>query len=220
MATLKLTVENSRFVNHNGVNVESFSPTYVEGNGWKCYIYNDGDISCVAEKHYKNVRHGIKLNIKKGWVKLSLKIGKESPKVLKSYKLESCTQDGVIGLPAGYIDKRKAYFRDADFQKFLDKYELTAVRYEAANGIYVLFEQIQDSGVIFKEEIENTDGQAELIFNDFEEGDEKSITTIKREVQVTNASWVIKKVTLSEGRTLRILYTSDNPKEIMNLPKK
>ena len=74
--------------------------------------------------------------------------------------------------------------------------------------------------VIFKEEIENTDGQAELIFNDFEEGDEKSITTIKREVQVTNASWVIKKVTQNEQETLRILYTLDSPEEIENLPKK
>ena len=192
MATLKLTVENGRFVKHNGVNVESFNPLYVEGNGWKCYMYSDGNISCVAERMYKDGKHTIKLNIKRGWVKLILKIGEEPAQKLRSYKLESENQDGLIGLPGGYIDKRKAYFRDADFQRFLDENGLTAVRNETANDVYLLFEQIQGDNTIFREEIEHTDGQTELIFNDLVISNEGGIITIKREVEVTNASWVIK----------------------------
>lgn len=221
MPTLKLTLKNSRFVAHNSVNVETFSPTYVLGNGWECHIDSEGTVYCFAERYYRNERHSIKLKIKDGWVKLLLKIGGNEPKALKSYKLDEWPTDGVIGLPGGFIDTRRAFFRENSFQELLDQYGLTAVRCEPANGVYVLLEKFHEGNSIFKEEIEATDGSRELIFNDvkYPDENEENTFTIHREVQVTNANWVIKKVTRDNG-ILRILYTTDNPKEISNLPKK
>ncbi len=221
MATLKVQVKNSRFVTYSGVEVKLFTPTKVKGNGWECCIDDKGNITCVAQQYYNDVRHTIKLNIKNGWVKLLLKVGDQQTKALRSYKLESENTDGLIGLPAGYIDKRRAYFRDAKFQEFLDAHELTAVNFESANGIYELKEEFWRGESIYKEEIDDTDGCAELIFNDVKksEEDEEGSFLIVRRVEVTNATWTIKKV-VKGSKIQRILYTSDNPKKIMNLPTK
>ena len=220
MATLQLKVQGSRFVEHNGIEVKSFTPMYVDANGWKCYMNDNGNISCIAEQHYNGVRHTIKFNLKNNYVKLILKKGKDKPKVLKSYKLDKWPTDGVIGLPGGYIERRRAYFREGSFQEFLEKYALTAVRNEPAIGIYVLQEKFCNGESIYKEEVEITDGKAELIFNDVykNENDEEGTFIIWRKVEVTNATWVIKKV-MTEAKLHRILYTSENPKEITNLPK-
>lgn len=221
MPTLKLTLKNSRFVSHNGINVENFRSNYALGNGWECHIDSEGTVYCFAERHYKKERHSIKLKIKDGWVKLILKIGYGEVKVLKSYKLAEWPTDGVIGLPGGYIDKRKAYFREHSFQELLDLYGLTAVRCEPANGVYIILEKFEKGESIFKEEIDATDGTQELIFNEVKYPDENEKSTFKvfRHVQVTDANWVIKKVTRDTG-VFRILYTMENPKEMPYLPKK
>jgi len=221
MPTLKLTLKDSRFVSHNDINVENFSPTYVLGNGWECHIDSEGTVYCFAERHYREKRHSIKLKIKDGWVKLLLKIGHEEPKVLKSYKLAEWPTDGVIGLPGGYIDRRRAYFREHSFQELLDRYGLTAVRCEPANGVYIILEKFENGESIFKEEIEATDGTQELIFNEvkYPDPNEESTFKVYRQVQITDAKWVIKKVTRDTG-IFRILYTMENPKEMTDLPKK
>lgn len=220
MATLQLKVQGSRFVGHNGVKVKVFTPTHVDANGWNCYIDDNGNISCVAEQHYKGVRHTIKFSLKNNYVKLLLKKGDARPMPLKKYRLDQWPINGVIGLPAGYIDRRRAYFREEKFQEFLNKYGLTAVRNELASGIYDLQEKFCKGKCFYKEEIETTDGQTELIFNDVDkdENAEEGTFTVCRQVEVINATWVIKKV-VKEGSTRRILYTSENPKEIPNLPK-
>lgn len=219
MPTLKITLKNSRFADHNGTNVQFFSPTYVEGNGWECYIDSDGTIVCIAERFYNRERHSIKFKIKDGNVKLLLKIGNNFPCALKSYKLDEWPVDGVIGLPGGYIDRRRAFFRKASFQLLLDELGLTSVRYEPANGIYVILEKFEKGNLIFKEEIEDTDGCKELVLNDIDTSDEEETFTVRREIQVTDATWVIKKVT-TQDKILRILYTMNDPKETKNLPKK
>ena len=63
--------------------------------------------------------------------------------------------------------------------------------------------------IIYYETIE-TDGKAELVQED-------DINGLCR-YEVTHASWVIKTVQ-QEGGYIRVLYTTDNPEEIMNLPK-
>ena len=219
MATLKIQVKDSRFVSYSGTEVNLFTSTKVNGNGWECNIDDNGNITCVAQQFYGDVRHTIKFNIKKSWIKLILKVGNQMPKVLKSYKLEGMQIDGVIGLPGGFIDKRRAYFRDAKFQEFLDEHELTAVRFESANTIYVLKEEFYNGESIYREEIDDTDGRVELIFNDVEKKQEDGRILVVRRVEVTSASWAIKKV-VNGSRIQRILYTSENPKQIRNLPRK
>ncbi|MBQ2835629.1 MAG: hypothetical protein IJE68_02190 [Clostridia bacterium] len=221
MATLQLKVQESRFVEHNGVEVRTFSPTYVEGNGWKCYIDDNGNIVCIAEQDYNKIRYKCKIELKKGYVKLLLKKGSMYPEVLKSYKLEVWPVDGVIGLPGGHISSSRPYFREEKFQGFLEEHGLSAVRHGEASVIYTLKEKLRKGEVTYREEIEASDGRTELIFNDIHkrENDEEGTFTILRKVEVTNATWVIKKV-VSGTKINRILYTTENPREITNLPKK
>lgn len=222
MATLQLKVQESRFVEHNDVDVKTFTPTYVEANGWKCYINDNGNIVCIAEQDYSGIRHKCKLELKKGYVKLILKKGfAMHPNVVKSYKLEAWPVDGVIGLPGGLILRRRPYFREEEFQAFLQEHGLSAVRHGEASVIYTLKEKLRGGEVSYREEIEASDGITELIFNDVlkRENDEEGTFTILRKVEVTNATWVIKKVVSGTGIN-RILYTTENPKKITNLPKR
>lgn len=210
MSTLQIRMVDSKFVSHNGVNVEVFEENYVKGNGWEARVKPDGRLECVASCYYHEELHLIKLKIHKGFVKLIMKIGREKCITLKSCKLEyGWPCDGIVGLPGGYIDKRRPYFRTDRFQKFLNDYKITSVRHESANGTYMLLTENYDGELLYYEELE-TDGNSELVLEDSENG-------IHR-YEVTNATWTIKTV-VEKNKKLRILYTTDNPEKIMNLPK-
>lgn len=220
MATLKIQIKDSKFVSHNGVNIKRFEETYVEGNGWKCTISENGRLDCIATEFYRGERHQIKLKIDKGYSKVILKIGSERPKTLKSYLLETWPLDGVIILPTGYIDKRYPHFRNPDFQKFLDEYKISSVRNESPNKIFVTMEDYNGHAVVFKEEIE-TDGELRVISEDVpvDEKSRENPFTIKRMLEVADATWVLKNVWKYGELKHRILFTLDNPKEIEGLPK-
>lgn len=218
MATLKIQFKDSKFVSHNGVNVESFEENYVKGNGWECRITEKGRIDCIATEFYNGERHQIKLKIDKGYAKVLLKIGDGRPRAIKSYRMAMWPQDGVIVLPAGFIDKRRPHFRNAEFQKFLDDYGLTAVRNESANGIYQLMMEHNGHAVVFKEDIE-TDGRIKEISVETHDESKNGQFCVKRMLEVTDATWVIKTVWRLVKYEHRILYTFDNPKEIVGLPK-
>ena len=220
MATLQLKVKDGRFVESNGVNVKAFSPTYVEGNEWKCEIKKDGAIFCFAQKTVGETMYSMRYTITNGWTKLTLKIGDQKPKILKNFRLREPNIAGVIGLPGGDITKRRPYFREAGFQELLERYGLTAVRFEYANAVYTLHEQFQNGETIFKEEIEITDGNQECIFEETIESSQGEILAMKRCVEVTDAKWVIKKVQKVDGGIHRILITKQNPKTMRGLPQK
>lgn len=220
MATLKIQIKDSKFVSHNGVNVEKFTERYIKGNDWKCTISEEGRIDCIATQFYKEERHQIKFKINKGYVKLLLKIGDEYPRVLRSIKLEKWPQDGEISLPNGYIDLRRPFFRNANFQNFLKEYGLTAVHCESPNKTYKVRLNHNGHENVFYEEIV-TDGKIEEISKNVksnEESEEKRFN-IKTLLKVTNANWVIKTVWKSGICMHRILYTQDDPKQIVGLPK-
>lgn len=220
MATLKIQLKDKKFVSHNNVNVVFFSENYIEGNGWECSITGDGNFYCIATRFYGGERHQIKLNVKNGYVKLLLKIGDGRPRVLKAYKLEKWPNDGTIGLPSGFIDNRRAYFREIEFQKLLDEYGITSVRHISPNGVYPLIQKTLEDGEIFEEEME-TDGNLKVTSNDevcFEE-DYSDADEHYYQAEVTDATWAIKKVSKSGKITHRILYTLDDPRYMDNLPK-
>lgn len=220
MANLSIEIKNSKFVSHKGVNVKTFTENYVLGNGWECWIAETGRIDCIATQFYSGERHQIKLKIDKGYVKVLLKIGDAHPTVLRNFKLDEWPMDGIIVLPTGYIDKRRPHFRNTNFQKFLDENALSAVRYEAPNGIYRLLLEHNGHTVCFNEEIQ-TDGNYKLI--PFPIGvDEKSdlgADTIIHMMEVTDATWVIKTVYKFGEIKHRILYTLEEPQKIVGLPK-
>lgn len=220
MANLKIEIKNSKFVSHNGVNVEKFEEHNVEGNSWTCRITQEGRVDCIATRFYNGERHQIKFKIDKGYVKVLLKINDGRPRALKSYKLEKWPVDGIIVLPEGYIDNRRPHFRDASFQRFLDEYGLTAIRCESANGIFATLQEHNGHRIMFNEVLD-TDGKMKVISEDTKV-DKKSIDkpfTIKQMVEISEASWVIKTVEKFGKYQYRILYTLDDPKQIKGLPK-
>ena len=209
MATLRVEIVDSKFVSHNGVNVKNFDEHHVNGNGWEATLTEDGKLECIACRYYEGVLHLVKFKIQKGYARLILKIGDKRARVIRSFKMMCWPADIILGLPAGYIDNRRPYIRSRVFQGFLDKYDIASVRNESANGTYQLSREIRNGEVVFDETIE-TDGIVKLISEDEENG--------MFRYEVTYASWVIKNV-LQNGNKLRILYTTDNPEEIENLPK-
>lgn len=221
MATLKIEFKDKKFASHNGVNAKVTTDTYTEGNDWIGKVDENGNFSFMATRYYKGVRHQLKFKITDGYVKKILKIGDDKPKVLKSYKMPEWPIDGVIGLSSGFIDTRATYFRTADFQHFLDEYGITAVRCESANGIYNLLRKHDGChSIFFSEEIES-DGKIKVISQDSAVNDKATEKPfdINYIAEVTDASWVIKNVWKFGELNNRILYTLDNPQQIVGLPK-
>lgn len=220
MATLQIEFKNKKFVSHNGVNVKVATDTHIEGNGWEGEVDENGNFYFITAQYYKGKRHQLKFKIANGYVKKILKIGDDRPRVLKSYRIPNWPIDGIIGLAAGYIDGRVTYFRSTDFQKFLDEYGITAIRCESASGIYYLMQKHDGHSIFLFESIE-TDGKIKVISGDTEvnKEPEESIFDVNQMVEVTDASWVIKTVWRYSKINNRILYTLDDPQQIVGLPK-
>lgn len=221
MATLQIEFKDKKFVSNNGVNVKVATDTHIEGNGWKGNVDENGNFYFIVREYHERVLHQLKFQIKNGYVKKILRIGQDAkPKVLKSYIIKDWPIDGVIGLSAGYIDTRNTYFRTADFQQFLDEYGITAVRCESANGIYNLMQRDDGHSIFLFEGIE-TDGKIEATSRDTkaDKKTEGSPFDGDQMVEVTDASWVIKNVWKHGELNSRILYTLDDPQQIVGLPK-
>ena len=218
MATLQIQIKDSKFISHNGVNVEKFTDKYVEGNGWKCQIFLNGKIFCIASHYYKGNERLIKFIIQSGYVKLKVKVGDNQESLMKNYRLNQWSTDGVLRLSNNFTHPRCAYFREASFQRFLDEHGITSVRYESANGIYRVLQENDGENIIFKEEIE-TDGNVELIYNAVKPRKEGNYFIVERDIEVSNATWVVKIVRKLGVVKHRILYTTDNPEKIIGLPK-
>lgn len=219
MATLQIEVQDSKFISTNGVNLTSFTNNEVKGNGWEATIDENGKIVCWYTKFYSGIPHCLKFKIDKGYVKLILKIGKDRPKVLKSYRLEKWPAEGIIGLPYGVVDDVRPYFRNEKFKKFLNENGFTAVRCQPVNDIYQLMQEHNGHVNVFYESIE-TDGDEKIISHHIEinEQSRDKAFIAKQMIEVTNATWVIKTVWRCGEIKHRILYTLEDPKEIVGLP--
>ena len=114
MATAKLTIKDGKIINHRDRYFDSLSENGKEycGNGWVVKIKDGrkdrpGRIICHAEREYS-----------------------DGPAVChREFRLA----DGTLGLAGGNIYSRYAYFRSEDFQKFLNKFGITAVKKEDPN---------------------------------------------------------------------------------------
>ena len=110
MEILKITIKNARFVKHNDVNVEVYSPTYIQGNGWQCDISDDGNLTCVFKIEHNGMKNQLKLNIKNGEMKLLFKLGYGRPRLLRICKFKDTEINGVLELPDNIRDMRKTRF--------------------------------------------------------------------------------------------------------------
>lgn len=220
MPILQIKVEKKMFVECKGVDVQTFRPYYIEADGWKCHVYTDGNISCIATENYDGVEHEIKFSIKNNYLKLVLKIGDEPEKVLKCHEFARWTGEGVLNLSGGYIDNRRVIAREIEFQDFLDKYGITKVRYETANAVYKLTRKLQ-VGEILQEETVETDGVKELIRSKFNAPKKSNhhTKTVFDVVRITNANWAIKTTRNLDGVEQRVLYTTEKYQNLTGLPK-
>lgn len=217
MATLRIMIKGKKFVSHNNVDVEEFYSRYLKGNGWICKIYENGDFHCVATGTYNGGECRIKFKIEEGHLKLSLKIGDGTVKIIKKEKMDKWPIDGVIGLTSGPIHTRNAYFRDMDFQDFVEEYSITSIKSTSADGIYQLEKTVCEGCTTFEELIE-TDGNMLQIF-EAEDYPNKDCKNVYQEVEVSNATWVIKKVFKSGVTKHKILFSEQSLSELQGLPK-
>lgn len=218
MATLQIEFRDKKFVSHNGVNVVSATTKEIVGNGWNGKVDEEGNITCVSVQYLAGVRYQLKFKIVDGFVKKILKVGDNRPIVLKSYILKNWPIDGVIGLGSGKIDNRTTYFRTQEFQDFLDKYGITAVRFESPNNIHSVVKINQEGFYTLHESIK-TDGDAEVIDQNMQRDSASENITFQQKVKVTNATWVVKSVLKGGKLANKILFTTANPRELRNLPK-
>ena len=220
MATLKIEFKDSKFVSNNEVNVVKMTENEFEGNGWKGRVDEAGNFSFVCVKYYGNQRYQLKFRVSGGYFKKTLKIGESKPIVLKSYYYKQWPADGIIGLSSGVVYERNCYFRTADFQSFLDENDITAVRFEESNGFYKLCQKKEKEGkrTFFFEELQ-TDGRCNLVSERSSYDDNPQVDSTIKVVELRDASWALKTVWMNGSVSNRILYTLDNPREIVGLPK-
>lgn len=211
MALLQLRIENGRFVETNYCNTDIFKPTHVSANGWECFINKDGSIMCQAVRIYANGEHRIRYVIlPNGFARLSLKRPHAKDRTVKKgfvIPKGAILSDGIIGLSGGNIDERYAYFRDSIFQKFLDKFGITAVKNENPNQSYLSHnghaqQLITDGNVKWCYDYGSASGRTDS---------DNNLYLGKTYPAVTGASWVIIE---NNGNyydihnNFRILYTS------------
>lgn len=228
MATLKIELENGSFVGTNGCYITTVEPTHVIANGWNCLIKEDGTIECNSVRDYSDGEHSMRYVIlPNGFAKLTLKVPYERVKTLrKGYVIPKGTKlcDGLLGLAGGYIDERYAYFRDGNFQKFLNKFGITAVKHEDPNQKFSGFSNYSGWGTASQEVF--SDGNIEWDYEDapgsreyFEQpGCNPNLYSGTTYHTVTNATWAIVETRENyrdNHNYARILYTT--VRNVMNL---
>lgn len=230
---LEITLKNGKFVGTNHVNVEEFSETYVRGNGWECFIADDGKIKCKAvKKHGQEMEESIYFVINtrgSSWLKYREK--ENPPKLLKRrYVVPKgvSMQNGTIGLSDGEIKKRHVYFRHEALQEFLNQYGIAKIIKANPNKIYqgYLAEDYENEEKYYSNIL--TDGQEEIVPNTPKEKEKlKEILSespdliVRAEMtRVCNATWVLKIVKKQVGKQIvnyRVLYSLENFKDL-NIP--
>lgn len=235
MATLTIRIENNFFVGTNGIKIRSIEATHVVANGWDCNIHEDGTIECISKKVYSDGVHSMRYIIKQnGFAKLTLKAPGKKLKTLrkefvipKGYKLSN----GMLGLAGGKIDLRYAYFRDGNFQQFLDDHGISAIKHVDPNKDYLLRNALYGGGDC-KSSL-YTDGQKQLLSTDLGRSDKwfeethgmTSATECEKLIEVTGATWALHRQSQHEGNRgsncFCILYTLEkDPTKLVGIPKK
>lgn len=143
-------------------------PAHIVVNGWECRVTpNKGALCCTCGKEYSDGAHEmVYLIYPDGWSKQMLITPKGTKVLRKGYLVPKGTAvEGVIGLSAGYVDRRYVYFRAAEFQKLLDFAHVSAVKKEDPNRVYTGHDVYSGEGKGTFKVI--TDGK--IVRDDFEE---------------------------------------------------
>lgn len=219
MSNLILKINNSEFVEHNGVYLKKFSKKKIEGNGWMVMIDRNNSIKCEAKKMYSDGEYSMRYNVlKNGYAKLTLKTPQmEKARSLKEgfiVKKGEGIRNGILALSGGRIDERFAYFRGKSFVNLLDKYDLSGIKHRNPNCEYTMIYSNQYG--IEREDTIDTDGNKEIISKMILLDNKKTgVKKFEVKVKVEDATFVV----LKAGKK-RFLYSMVDNIENLDLPHK
>lgn len=232
MATMKVSLCGGYFGEIFGsTQVWEKSPTCVVGNGWDCSIQEDGTILCESIRSYSDGIHSIRYKIMpNGYARLTLKVPGERLKILRKgfvlprgRKLEN----GLLGLAGGNVDERYAFFRDEDFQNFLEDHGISAVQHENPNKVFRV-RNARYGGGNCHSELYSDGTVTRLSYSDGKTADWErqspgtSCFEVNEDFEVTAATWVLHTQSQHEGNShncFRILYTLEDPTKLVGLPR-
>lgn len=222
MAVAQIRVSGSSFIVPDEQNPgQIIEKTLHKVLGWTCSIQKSGTVICRAAQKGFDGWHVKRLIIKpNGQVRISLKVGTEKENILKKYYLTRKGEnikhlDVIIGLSDGWIDSRKVYVRNEEFQEILDKKGITAIRACNPNKIYTMKSITYQDGRYLYQGIK-TDGILQVLGVTEKSNDlfEETIATI----QVINATWTIKteehNTKYNVDRETAVLFTKKNVNQI------
>ena len=224
----KILVGNGKFISHEGVKPEIFSPDFVSGNGWRAIAYYDGSIRCnYILRGTRGEKTGeILFKVTKdGYVNLNRRLltGELIP-LTRTYKLSQWPVDGVIGLVTGGDNGPYAYLHKCDYEKFLIEHGINKVEKENPNQLYTLYNLLYDEYTQSEKLI--TDGMVTKVGTNLgrteewkAENPENSNFELYEMLRVTSAKWVILRETSSKGER-RTLITMTEPQYLTGIPKK
>ncbi len=197
MATTQLRILGGKIFSYNDRKFEKMSADglFYSGNRWSVQIVpptmeEDGKIICHSEENYQD---GLAV------------CHKEFP-----------LKDGTIGLSGGNIKTRYAYFRSTKFQKFLDDFGVTHVKYVDPNMAYPMLKTFNDTYRCMQKIY--TDGDVFEIPMQMLDADEvprpggnKKLYRCDSCYMVRNATWVVVETDnhyIGGENSTKILYTN------------
>ena len=189
--------------------------------GWTVSVQENGTVICYKAQKAYDGWHIKRMTITpKGRVKItSIQGEKQSTRkffLKMTQEEEKQEMDIVIGLSDGWVDSSKCYVRVAEFQKFLDKYCIDAVRKSSPNTYFTL-KTIRKVNGEYLHEMIDTDGSL-IIISDLERKNDFFSEIITR-VRVIDATWVIKteaqNIKYGVPPITKVLFTSE--KDVLQL---
>lgn len=219
MATLKIKIENSKFISHNNVDVEEFTENLVKGNGWIVKIDENGEISCTAtEIDEDGTKKELRFTYIKQILKLELEDGDKGTRIIRLTEFRDWNNEGTIGLSGGILEKRRVYFRKKEFQDFLDKYNIFSVRHINPNVRFKMRYTYNDGEKVYFDELKS-DGNIIQRFSSVNVPQDGDGTTFNEYYSgtVRSATWVCKTSWMKGEIINRVLYTELDPVELEGL---
>ena len=228
--TEKVTIENGKFVVIKGFGYDDAGnyvstktlETSIEENGWTCFVTSTGKIICECKREYSNGLNAVRYVIKPNGFASLIYVDSSGKKEVRKQGFiipkhrRNLPISGMLGLSGGNVTERYAYFRDAEFQAFLDKFGITAIKRENPNRDYtwpaIYCGGGDASSVLW------TDGSVQETYKDDEwflealkePGANQNLYHGTTRYTVSGAKWTVMSTAMEYGdrhNTARILYT-------------
>lgn len=194
---------------------DKFNGEHAEINGWVCNCFSDGNICCVTNlQEDDGTKVTVQIALRHGNATVTRKKG--GTRIAKpKYKYINWPANGVIGLPNMNGNKQRPFYREQELQDLMEKHGITGIHYSDPNVPYQLKKYVVDGELKLQEQLIATDGKC--IVRGVNKEEREHLYTTVTEIEVQNATWVIKKVE-KPNCTMYIIYTEGKLEELKGLP--